>query len=302
LKFYSNGKLLITGEYLVLDGAKSLALPTKFGQDLSIKSFQNTKATLHWKSYNLKGDIWFECNYKLPSLQVVNTSDSQIANTLQKILLISRDDNPNFLKTLEEILVTTTLNFKRNWGLGTSSTLINNIASWAKVDAFNLQFKVFGGSAYDIACAQNRTPILYQLKNNTPTIKKVDFNPLFKENLYFIYLNQKQNSRDAINFYRNNKIDKTSVVSEITAISNKILQANLLEDFENLIKNHENIISSVIGIEPIQERLFSDYFGQIKSLGAWGGDFILATGNKKTIPYFNNKGFHTVIPYKDIIL
>ena len=30
--FYSNGKLLITGEYVVLDGAKALALPTKFGQ------------------------------------------------------------------------------------------------------------------------------------------------------------------------------------------------------------------------------------------------------------------------------
>ena len=32
--FYSNGKLLITGEYVVLDGAKALALPTKYGQNL----------------------------------------------------------------------------------------------------------------------------------------------------------------------------------------------------------------------------------------------------------------------------
>ena len=28
-KFYSHGKLLITGEYAVLDGAKAIALPTK---------------------------------------------------------------------------------------------------------------------------------------------------------------------------------------------------------------------------------------------------------------------------------
>ena len=35
--FYSNGKLLLTAEYLVLDGAKALALPTKFGQDLEVK-------------------------------------------------------------------------------------------------------------------------------------------------------------------------------------------------------------------------------------------------------------------------
>ena len=35
--FYSNGKLLITGEYLVLDGAKALALPTKYGQYLTVE-------------------------------------------------------------------------------------------------------------------------------------------------------------------------------------------------------------------------------------------------------------------------
>ena len=36
--YYSNGKLLITGEYLVLDGAEALALPTKFGQNLIIEN------------------------------------------------------------------------------------------------------------------------------------------------------------------------------------------------------------------------------------------------------------------------
>ena len=36
MKFYSNGKLLITGEYFVLNGALSLALPTVYGQHLEI--------------------------------------------------------------------------------------------------------------------------------------------------------------------------------------------------------------------------------------------------------------------------
>ena len=36
--FYSPGKLLLTGEYVVLDGAKSLAIPTIFGQSLNITS------------------------------------------------------------------------------------------------------------------------------------------------------------------------------------------------------------------------------------------------------------------------
>jgi hypothetical protein len=52
----------------------------------------------------------------------------------------------------------------------------------------------------------------------------------------------------------------------------------------------------------VQKEMFSDYFGQTKSLGAWGGDFILATGNDDTPIYFKNKGFDTVISYQDMIL
>ena len=46
--FYSNGKLLITGEYLVLDGAKAFALPTKFGQKLTIEETEGHCWTAHW--------------------------------------------------------------------------------------------------------------------------------------------------------------------------------------------------------------------------------------------------------------
>ncbi len=47
--FYSNGKLLLTGEYLVLDGAKALALPTKMGQNLQVVT--HDKPTISWKSF-----------------------------------------------------------------------------------------------------------------------------------------------------------------------------------------------------------------------------------------------------------
>ena len=36
--FYSHGKLLLTGEYLVLDGALALAVPCKLGQSLTVRS------------------------------------------------------------------------------------------------------------------------------------------------------------------------------------------------------------------------------------------------------------------------
>ena len=127
-KFYSNGKLLITGEYLVLDGAISLALPTKFGQDLTI---ENSKLpNLTWESFDEKGDRWFHCNFELPRLK--SKSDNEIADTLLKILKEAQKLNPKFLFDTNSVHVKTRLSFPRNWGLGTSSTLIANIAGSSK--------------------------------------------------------------------------------------------------------------------------------------------------------------------------
>ena len=56
--FRSTGKLLLTSEYVVLDGAKALALPTKFGQSLSISP--NNKGNISWQSYDENNKIWFE--------------------------------------------------------------------------------------------------------------------------------------------------------------------------------------------------------------------------------------------------
>ena len=75
-----------------------------------------------------------------------------------------------------------------------------------------------------------------------------------------------------------------------------------MKDFEKLLEEHEKIVSKTIQLKAVQELLFSDYFGQTKSLGAWGGDFILATGNEETPAYFKQKGFQTIIPYQDLIL
>ena len=64
----------------------------------------------------------------------------------------------------------THLEFPRDWGLGSSSTLINNVAQWAQVDPFELHFKVSNGSGYDIACAKRRYPIVYSTQNQIQTI------------------------------------------------------------------------------------------------------------------------------------
>ena len=53
---------------------------------------------------------------------------------------------------------------------------------------------------------------------------------------------------------------------------------------------------------PLKEALFSGYEGAIKSLGAWGGDFFLATGNAAAMDYFKSKGYTTVVGYSEMIL
>ncbi len=308
-QFYSNGKLLLTGEYLVLDGALSLALPTLYGQSLTVK--ETDKPQLTWKSLDEKGKTWFEASFQLQQLTPISPTQStektvseqsslestKIAQTLRTILLEAQKLNPDFLKSNTGRDITTALNFPRDWGLGTSSTLINNIAQWANVDAYTLLWNAFSGSGYDIACAQHNGPITYQLKDSKPIVNAVDFNPNFKSNLFFIHLNQKQNSRDGIAQYRSKEINLFSTLSQINSITQRILTCTRLGQFEKLIKKHESIISEILGIPTVKEELFPDYKGAIKSLGAWGGDFILATGNKSTPDYFMNKGYTTIIPY-----
>jgi len=307
-QFYSNGKLLLTGEYFVLNGAKALAVPTTCGQDLVVEEIK--EPNLVWNSFTNEGECWLEAIFDLPKLRLSSaTFDARedggkdtIAENLKKILLEARKLNPSFLNSEKGVIVKTNLTFPKNWGLGTSSTLINNIANWAKVNPYKLLSATFGGSGYDIACAQNISSILYRINDSEPIIEKVEFNPSFNDQLYFVYLNKKQNSREGIERYNKLKGTLTSEINQISELSETFLTCKNLPDFERLMKEHEQIVSKTIRLKPVQEQLFSDYFGQTKSLGAWGGDFILATGNEDTPNYFNQKGFKTVILYKDLIL
>ena len=315
MNFYSNGKLLLTGEYVVLDGATSLAVPTKFGQDLIIEPIKEPQ--LIWASFTNKGECWFEATFNLPKLRLTSTtfnSDKEgkaefIAETLCDILQEAKKLNPEFLNSDGGFIVKTNLTFPQNWGLGSSSTLINNIANWANVNPFTLLWNAFSGSGYDIACASNNHPILYQLKKNlsttlemTPIVSEVKFNPSFKDGLFFVYLNQKQNSREGIAQYKEHREEAKKLIPEINVLTKEFLKANSSMNLAKIIIEHEQIISSIIKQIPVKKRLFPDYFGEIKSLGAWGGDFVLATGNENTSTYFKNKGFDTIVSYKEMII
>tara|TARA_B110000091_G_scaffold90148_1_gene98782 strand:+ start:2839 stop:3765 length:927 start_codon:yes stop_codon:yes gene_type:complete len=307
MNYYSNGKLLLTGEYLVLDGAKSLAIPTKFGQDLVVEKIKESQ--IIWGSFTSSGECWFEAIFDLQKLRLVNctfNSSKQgnaelIAETLLGILKEAKRMNPSFLESESGFVVKTKLSFPRNWGLGSSSTLINSIASWAKVDAFKLLWNSFKGSGYDVACAQNDTPIFYQIKDQKPIVKQVKFNPTFKESLFFVHLNQKQDSKEGIAKFRESDDNFQEEIKRISMISDAFLNAASIKEFDLLIFEHEQIISSIIKLKPVKVKLFPDYFGEIKSLGAWGGDFVLVTGNETTPSYFKSKGFETILTYSEMI-
>lgn len=299
--FYSNGKLLITGEYVVLDGALALALPTRLGQSLTVEPMGSQK--IIWKSFDNQGTIWFECEFSFEEItsKPTQTGDAALKRLIQ-ILKSAKQLNPGFLSSATGFKATSHLNFKKDWGLGTSSTLINNMAQWANVDAYKLLEMTFGGSGYDIACAQNNSPITYQLKEGIPYIDAVAFNPPFKEHLYFVYLNKKQDSREGIIQYQVNKTTSRNVINEINDITTRLITCQSLTDFETLIANHEKMISKVIKQKPVKEILFNDFRGSMKSLGAWGGDFILVASLENPQSYFKKKGFETVLPFNNLIL
>jgi len=299
-EFYSNGKLLLSGEYAVLDGALAWAIPTKFGQYLQLTT--NSTTQLSWKSLDEKGKTWFEGRYELDTLKEIAASAKTISNTLQNILLKTKQLNPEFLTDFEGYAVETKLTFPRNWGLGTSSTLINNIAQWAQVNAHELLAMTMGGSGYDIACAKHDKPILYTLKDTIPAVQEIPQSFSFYDSLYFVFLNKKKNSSDGIAAFRKQKIDTSTLVNQITQLTKAMITSTNMTDFEKQMVAHEKLLSNALGMPTVKSELFSDFSGEIKSLGAWGGDFVLATGDQSTPDYFKNKGYPIVFPFEKMIL
>lgn len=297
--FKSHGKFLITAEYLILKGAIGLALPLKKGQTLTIQP--NTSPILHWKS-NAFGKTWFECKLEVNDLTVISTSDEEISNSLVKILLVCKETNKEFLANGADAIIEA--DFNLSWGLGSSSTLINNIANWAYIDPYRLLEKTFGGSGYDIACAGAAGPITYQLTADGKKIQEANFRPAFWNEIFFVYLGKKMNSRTGMSYFKEHAQYGEKDIKEINSITDKIISSQSIKDFEVCVDRHEKIMSEILQMPTIKESDFSDYPRSIKSMGAWGGDFVLVTGNsfEEVSSYFHAKGLDTIIPYNEMVL
>ena len=302
--YFSHGKLLITGEYAVLDGAKALALPTQYGQHLHFHPHPGSQCLL-WESFTDKGHLWFSASWELPSMKVI-VGEGLTETDILTSLLTSMMSEKGLPASFFEGKIETRLDFPREWGLGTSSTLISLLSKWTQINPYYLLEKSFGGSGYDIAAAAATSPFTYRrIKENSekPDVKTAPFNPLFLNKIYFLFSGKKKNSREGISSYRSKSLNP-AYISEISQLTEKILTVEHFSDFCALIKKHEEITGLQLDLIPIQEEYFSDFQGVVKSLGAWGGDFLMILTElpqSDIIIYFKKKGFSTLFTYNELI-
>ncbi len=298
----SNGKLLITGEYLILEGALSLALPLRKSQSLSVT--RNNTKILRWHANKANGH-WFTADYNISEFNIIKTSNTLLAKKLQQILKATREISYNFLLDSDGCFVETILNFNTEFGFGTSSTLISNIAMWADVNPYKLLNKTFGGSGYDIACAQSNHPILYQISDKDILIKDANFSPIFKDHLYFVYLGNKQNSAEGISAFKKANNFTAKEVDDISDLTTQITTTDDFVEFKKLIVDHERIMSKVLNRPTVKSLFFNDFPLAVKSLGAWGGDFVMiaCSESKQALKkYLQQKGFNIIFSYDELVL
>ncbi|REC49003.1 GYDIA family GHMP kinase [Chryseobacterium pennipullorum] len=295
---FSPGKLMLTSEYFAIDGALVLAVPTRLGQEFFFEENDDERSLILWKAYH-QNTLWLTAVIDYEKWQVLETNIPSAAafilKTLQNVQQLStlkfKDNLTYHLKT--------NLQFPADYGLGSSSTLMNNLAEWAQIDPFHLNAVSLGGSGYDIAVAKEKSAVLFQSKPEI-AYEKVNFDPSFKDELIFIHLNQKQDSREGINLYKS-KTKYPELVNEFSNITKKILLCSELDNFSELMMIHERKIADFLEIPTVKEKIFPDCPSFVKSLGAWGGDFVMSAKFGGFKDYFSEKGFTTIFEWENII-
>lgn len=297
--YRANGKLLLTGEYLVLHGAKAIAMPLNVGQQMVVSHDDSTQ-NIRWQA--LYGDqLWFSCELEPNDFSILATTDTEKSATLIRILQAIRSLNPDF-SLAPGIQFKTTIEANPEWGIGSSSTLLSLLSRFADVDPFLLNERVFQGSGFDIACATADGPIFYT--RNQPS-EPVSLDYPFADQLFLVYSGQKKGTAREVQSFLKERPVSEQQIADMNALSEEFAVCTNQEDFNRLIEIHESMIGKILDQIPVKAQFFPDFDGAIKSLGAWGGDFWLvstALPFLKVKKYFVNKGLDTVFKWSDLIL
>ena len=303
---YYHGKLLLTAEYFVLDGSTALAVPTKRGQRFVVRPLEaDEPENLQWHIHRVD-QLSTHYAFNLPANQPTGAESDAVRSGLTRLFAAAERLRPGSTRALYGQRVDCYLEFDATWGLGSSSTLVAFLGEYLEVDPYDLLAGWFGGSGYDIACARAGGPLRYRrvAPGLRPTVVPVDWNPDWLRFTYFVHRNRKQNSREGIAAYRASP-KRSRYLETLTHLTQGFLAATSLTEGMNLAFIHESVVARTLDLPPVQQELFPDFDGQIKSLGAWGGDFIwvFSRASAEVVrAYFNDRGYGTFIPYHDMIL
>lgn len=301
LTFQCPGKLFITGEYAVLHGALSLVVPVHYTQNLMITPSE--KGQLHWTT-TWNDTVFLSASIQLNDFSTLSCSDSLRAAFLTRLLKSVRRLNPNFLVE-GGYRVRSVMGANPQWGFGSSAQLTVNVARWAGVDALVLHRLVSSGSGADVACSLVAHAIHYSISMKQSRYHEVSFKPPFADKLLLVYTNRKQDSATSV---RNFLLKRHLIDSRRDLVSQITLEATQTSDihvFAGLMAEHERLLSAVLKQPPVQETQFNGFPGVVKSLGAWGGDFVLAipsAGMDEAASWFLERGYDTLLPFHETVL
>lgn len=298
--YFAHGKLMLIGEFFVLRGANSVAAPSFYGQTMNLESHSNSKELL-WEA-NLHDSLWFNARYRLKDFEVLESSNPYLAESFARLIRVTRELNPSFLKRGAKVV--TKLTYPQSWGLGSSSTIIKILGDWANVDPFKIHFATSQGSGYDIASAIAQKPIVYSCENETPSFCEVELPAVVKESCYFIHLGKKQNSQKSVKLFMQ-RVTQSLPIESMNSLVSSFLKATSVDDLCLIIREHDEMLSPILDLERVKKVAFRDFDGEIKSLGAWGGDFVMActpNGFEYVKSYFERKGLDAIFSYSDLLL
>lgn len=253
---------------------------------------------ISWRCFDKDGRCWLSVLFE-KSLEIINCTDTAKAVIIQRLLKFIRQKKPACFKG--NLQFRFDLDFDRMFGFGTSSTLIALLSQWSGVDAYELSAQSFFTSGYDVAAATAKYPFIYSMQNRLE--QTFAFPEGIVGNLLFVYLGDKQSTFSRVKSFNQLGKGQESDVQEMNRIVDAALACKNIEEWEKLMEESEQLLSPLLNMEPVQKALFDDYPFKIKSLGAWGGDFIMATcrdvdGCKR---YFTNKNKSIFFTFSELI-
>lgn len=301
--FFARGKLLLTSEYVVLDGIPAVAVPTYKGQRLEVNEAAD-RSVLAWTARAHDGSIWLEGSLeRTPEGWKPSSAFAPPAPAL--------DGLAGLLTAAEHLRGTplpggsaeTFLEFPNDYGWGSSSTLISLVAQWAEVDALALHFATQNGSGYDAVCALASGPIRYT-RTGPASAQWVPVSLAHwpHNTLYLVHLGEKQRSAQDVVRYRN-IAPNPLLLKAVGEAAELLYKASSPLEWSEAARTHEEAMGKVLGRTPVAETRFANYPHAVKSLGAWGGDFVLAQVLEASdLQWFKERGFSTVLPWSDCVV